>query len=290
MNKTKSLKINADLHNRTIKNILEKHLGFSNTLIKHLKADSGAISLNGERAKLITKVHEGDVLQVYITDTTSKIEPSDIPLDILYEDDDIIVINKPRSMPTHPSKDHISDTLANGLMFYFHGDFTFRPITRLDKDTSGIVLIAKHALSAQILTCDMKNKKIYKEYIAVVNGVPKPSSGVISCPITRLENSGIRRTSSQKGKEAITHYETLKTLNNLSLVRLCPITGRTHQLRVHMSYIGTPIYGDWLYNTTPSDKKTRLHCHQLTFYHPITKVKTVIKAPVPSDITELMGT
>ena len=273
---------------KKIKYILHNHLNMSSSLVKKLKMSSDGIILNGERVFVINRVAEGDVLELNIHDEVSaNIVPVKMKLDILYEDEDIIAVNKPRSMPTHPSQNHHTDTLANGIMYYFSDNFTFRVITRLDRDTSGVVLIAKNALSAQILGDCIKSRNINKSYIAVVNGIPKPDCGRICTNISRADNSTILRKVSAEGKEAVTDYEVAHTFNGISLVKLTPHTGRTHQLRVHMSYIGTPIYGDDLYGAPQIDECTRLHCESLSFKHPVTKETIKITAPIPRDITEL---
>ena len=261
----------------------------SSALVKRLKATPGGIRVGGEDVFTNKQVMCGDELELTLKDVQSKnIEPKFIPLDIIYEDEDIIALNKPRSMPTHPSQNHHDDTLANGVMYYFkNDDFTFRVITRLDRDTSGIVLVAKNAFAAARLGDDMKDKKIHKEYIAVVNGTPSPSSGRIVVPIKRVENSTILRCVSPDGKEAITDYELLVTNGSVSLIRLIPHTGRTHQLRVHMSHIGNPIYGDVMYGASQTGEKTRLHCASLTFAHPVSKKIMKLNSPLPCDMAEM---
>ena len=282
MNRLLSINIEENFNNKTIKSVLMDY-GFSSALIKSLKLSPDSVKVNETPKKLIDTVHLGDILTVLISEPSSNIKPVRIALDILYEDEDIILINKPRNMPTHPSHEHTDDTLANALMHHFNSKLTFHPITRLDKDTSGVVLVAKNALSAKLLTDSINNKEIKKEYIAIVHGTPNPLSGVISAPIQK-SGHGILRTISASGSDAKTIYRVIATKNNLSQVSLSPITGRTHQLRVHMAYISTPIYGDWLYNLNPSDGKTRLHCHKLTFIHPLTKKSIEISAPLPDDM------
>lgn len=289
MKKTIIVKIDNTLHGRKIEYILEKHIGLSTTLVRRLKRTGGGIVLNGKNVTVIDRVCAGDKLVITIPGRQSKnIVPVDIPVDILYEDEDIIAVNKPRSMPTHPSCGHQSDTLANGVIHHLGRGTAFHAITRLDRDTSGVVLIAKNSAAAALLTEDMKNKRIRKEYVAVVNGVPVPECGIISAPVKKKENSGILRHIAADGKEAITQYEVKNTLDELTFVKLLPITGRTHQLRVHMSYIGTPIYGDRMYGAPQSGEQTRLHCHRISFFHPMTKEEITVTAPIPEDITDLM--
>jgi len=283
------LEINSALHGRKIRYILRNYIGISAALVRRLKTQPEGILLNGQTAKQDTEVQMGDRLVLTIEDVSSKnIVPQNIPLDILYEDEDIIAVNKPRSMPTHPSQNHYTDTLANAIAYYFREEaFTFRVITRLDRDTSGVVVIAKNPLAAQILSRDMQNGEIRKEYAAVVCGTPKPCAGTVFAPIKRKEDSLILREVSPEGKAAETKYATEKTENGLSFVRLSPKTGRTHQIRVHMQYLGTPIYGDDLYGAPQTGERTRLHCCAVELPQPLSRKKITISAPVPKDMLEL---
>ena len=290
MDKILTLKIDTVLHGKTIKHVLKNEFGLSTAIISYLKNTDDGIMLNGEKVFVTHRVCESDELVISIHDSRSDIPETEIPLDILYEDEDIIALNKPRCMPTHPSQNHYTDTLANGLMHYFRGEaFTFRAICRLDRNTSGIVLVAKNRLSAMLLAESMKSGKIKKEYVAVTNGAPIPDCDRICAPIKRLKESMILRCVSPNGKEAITDYETISVSGELAFVRLIPLTGRTHQLRVHMSHIGTPIYGDDLYGAPQTDEPTRLHCRKIAFVHPFSKKEIVIEAPVPNDITMLIN-
>lgn len=280
------IKINKEMDNRKIKYILSGTLKLSGNNIKKLKQAEGII-LNGESVHVDRAVKEGDELVLlFPSEQSQNIVPEEICLDILYEDEDLIAVNKPPMMPTHPSKEHYSGTLANGVMHYFKGKFTFRVITRLDRETSGVVIIAKNSLAAQRLNDDMKQRKINKEYAAVVNGTPMPHEGIINAPIKRSD--GMRRCVAPDGKETITNYSVEKTAGGLSFVKLTPITGRTHQLRVHMHHIGTPIYGDDMYFAPQTGERVRLHCAKVELCQPITGERLVIKAPAPCDITELV--
>ena len=286
MNKEFTLTINEE---STVKEILTKNLNLSAQLITNLKKYNDGILLNGKKVNVNAKLTFGDKLKIKIYDEKSDIKPKNIPFNILYEDEDIIVLNKDRNIPTHPSQNHYEDTLANALMYYFKDEnFTFRAITRLDKDTSGIVLVAKNPYSSHILNEDMKNKKIKKEYFAIINGALKEKSGVIDAPIKRCENTVMKREVSPFGKEAITEYETVKVSGDYSLVHLFPITGRTHQLRVHLSYLGCAIYGDDLYGA-PQKDGIKLHCGVLEFLHPSAKEKIKIEAPMPKDMEEIIN-
>ena len=177
-------------------------------MIKRLKREENGVLLNGVRTAVITKVSEGDILTINIKGReTENIIPVNIPLDILWEDEDILVVNKSGTMPVHPSATHKTDTLANAVMYYTGKRKAIHIITRLDRETSGVVLIAKNPMAASLMTEDMKNGKIKKEYIAIVNGIPEPSEKTISAPIQKKDERGISRCVSCDGKEAVTLYE-----------------------------------------------------------------------------------
>ena len=279
MNKKITIEITENLHGRKIEYILEKHLEFSSNLTGRIKRTENGIMLNGKRAKTVTQVKIGDVLTITVPERNNEnIEAVDIPLDIIYEDEDIIAVNKPIGMPSHPSRLHKNDTLANALKYYL--GCSLHIITRLDKDTTGVVLTAKNSHMAALLTDLMKGKKIQKEYVAVVKGTLNAPVGEINAPIEKEENS-IKRAVSSSGKEAITKYEVLNTDGKYSFVRLIPVTGRTHQLRVHMNYMGCPIYGDSLYGNSDGEFMC-LHCRKISFPHPHTGENIIIEAPVPN--------
>ncbi len=276
--------ITEETDGKQIKDILRRRHNFSAALITKLKKYPEGITLNGEPVFANVRVATGDKLRITILDAPSRnIVPSDIKLDIIYEDEDILVVNKPRSMPSHPSQNHHSDTLANAVMYHCP-DISFRVITRLDKDTSGVVVIAKNKLSAGILTKCMTNGDICKEYCAICHGSPAPESGIIDAPIARKQDSAILREISSHGKRAVTEYRVVSVKNGLSYVELKPLTGRTHQLRVHLSYVGAPIYGDDMYGSPCKDEKVRLHCRRVSLVHPITGTDMVFEAELPPDM------
>ena len=269
-----------------IKSILKQKLRISAAILTELKNTSGGILLNKAEVYATKEVEAGDLIEITLTDENSpNIVPSAMNLDILFEDEDLLVLNKPRNMPTHPSQNHHADTLANGVMHYFKdSSFTFRVITRLDKDTSGVVIVAKNKLSASILTESMNKGEIKKEYLAMCHGVPKEEKGEINAPIARKEGSTIERTVNKNGKPALTLYELWKENNNLSLIRVYPITGRTHQIRLHLSYTGNPIYGDDMYGSPVKNEYCRLHCRKITLPHPITGETMEFEASIPADM------
>ncbi len=270
-----------------------KRLSLSNKLIAHLKTVENGITINGEHVTVRYTLKQGDVVGLAIEDTESSeaVEPRELPLDILYEDDDLVVCNKPPFMPTHPSHNHHDDTLANALAFYYSDKpFVFRPVNRLDRNTSGTVLVAKNARAAAMLFSEMKKRNIGKTYLAVVEG-ELCGGGVIEKYLCRTEASIIVRRVCEENEPgaqyAKTEYSSVATENNLSLVRLNPLTGRTHQLRVHLASIGHPILGDDIYgNASELISRQALHAESLTFKRPSDGEIIEIKAPLPRDIKD----
>ena len=259
----------------TMKDYL-RHRGLSVTLVK--KAKYGGIHLNGEVVTVRAEVNLGDLIEIYADDNVSEgIPPMDIPLTVLYEDEDILAVDKPTDMPTHPSKGNNLPTLANAVMGYYGGDFVFRSVNRLDRDTSGIVIIAKNQFSAGALSSMMKKGMWNKKYHALVSGIPTEKSGVIDAPIERVEEGNIKRMVRDDGKRAITEYSVIEEYEKDCLCELHLLTGRTHQIRVHMAHIGHPLVSDFLYGT-PSDKEYYLRCKEISFPHPRTGEILTIKS------------
>lgn len=268
--------------------------GYSGQNLTDIKRMPKSILVNGEHVYMRQLLKENDHLQVCITENASseKILPIELPLDILYEDEDLIVINKPADMPIHPSLHNYTNSLANALAWYYQAQqkaFIFRCCNRLDRDTSGITVIAKHLVSAGILGEATKNREIHREYLAVCRGQLTPEKGLISAPIARKNDSIIERVVDfEKGEDARTHYELLEYQNGHSLVRLKLETGRTHQIRVHMKYIGFPLIGDGLYNPDFEHmQRQALHSHHMAFTHPITGKAMEFYAPLPQDMSSV---
>ena len=278
------LQIDEEHDGKEIKTLLLNELKLSQRLITKLKKGDG-IKLNSKKETVRKTVSKGDILTITIYDEASEnIVPNNIPLSIIYEDDEILAVNKPHNMPTHPSINHYENTLANAVMYYFKDkQFTFRAINRLDRDTTGIVLIAKNAYSANELSKQLREKEIKKTYLAICNGKLPEAYGVIEAPISRESKSVIKRSVSPDGQYAKTEYEVLKHENGYSLVKVFPKTGRTHQIRVHFAYVGNPLYSDFIYGQEIENERTRLHCSSLEFLHPVTKEKITLNAPCPDD-------
>ena len=259
---------------QTINSILQNELKISSRLLyKLIKLNK--IELNHKPCDTRKTGNLGDTITVNFDyeEDNSNIVPTKMDLNIIFEDDWILVVNKPAGIAIHPSVLHYSDSLCNGIRFYFDKiglKKKIRPVNRLDLNTSGLVVFAKCEYIQECLINQMKKNQFKKEYLAVCDGIFDEKSGTINLPIARKENSIIERCISENGQTAITHYEILKEFDNYSLVKCSLETGRTHQIRVHMSAIGHPLLGDSLYGSI-SDLINRqaLHCFNLQFIHPV---------------------
>lgn len=291
-------KISAEESGKTVKEILRYSIGLSLAFTKQLKFLDNGIMLNGECVTVRKTVNEGDILFLATEDTQKDgiLTPVDIPLDIIYEDEYIVLPNKSANMPTHPSHNHRGDTLADALAYKYEKEnfpFVFRAISRLDRNTSGLVLIAKDRISASRLSESMKKGSISKKYIAILDGELKNNNGIIDTYIKREAESIIFRKVCKKdegGDRAITKYTVLAKNNGHTLVLAMPITGRTHQLRVHFAHIGAAILGDDMYGSA-SDLIPRhaLHAMTLSFLHPHTQNELTVSAPPSEDMAGLIS-
>ena len=270
-----------------------KSMGFSRQCVIALKKQENGILLNSIWSYVSTILHTGDILTLTLIEDESseKIPPINLPLHILYEDEDILVVNKPADMPIHPSLNNYENTLANAVAYYYAKQnipFVFRCINRLDRDTTGVTMLAKNPFSAGILSEMVRNSEIHREYIAIANGIFEKKEGIIDAPIGRKEGSTIEREINYvSGEHAVTHYQVIDEnfALNCSKIKLWLETGRTHQIRVHMKFTNHPLLGDFLYNPDMTHiKRQALHSYSLTFNHPITKEPMQFIAPVPDDM------
>ena len=271
--------------------------GYSRQNLVELKKMPLSILVNGSPRRLNEILTDMDTLTVHIQEHISSLQipPVRLPLDIIYEDEDIIVINKPAGMPVHPSINNYTNTLANGLAWYYREQgkpFIFRCTNRLDRDTSGLTIIAKHMLSSNILSRMTVRHEIRREYLAIVRGSVQPAEGTISAPLSRKPGSVIERiVDFDHGERAVTHYHVVEEKNGHSLVSLLLETGRTHQIRIHMKYLGFPLIGDYLYNPDMEYmQRQALHSCCLALSHPITGEKLEFHAPLPGDMRRVLAT
>lgn len=276
-----------------IKELLKTKFEISDRLLLKLKTHN-KIFLNNMPAAPYMPVNSGSVIEVIIDfdEDNSNIVPVKMYLDIIFEDDALLIINKPTGFPIHPSMLHFEDSLSNGVKYYFDSiglKKKIRPVNRLDKDTSGIVIFAKNEYVQECLVRQMKRNEFVKEYIAICEGVLPEDTGIVNAAIARKENSIIERCVKESGDTAITHYDVLKTNDELSVVHLILETGRTHQIRVHMAHIGNPIIGDTLYgNKSNLINRQALHSYKVSFTHPVTHEKMELIAPLFEDMQKII--
>lgn len=279
-------------NNSNINQILQNDLNISSRLLYKLIKNK-RIHINGAQCDTRNSPKIGDIIEINFDykEDVSNITPTKMNLDIIFEDEWLLIVNKPAGIAIHPSILHYSDSLCNGIRFYFDSiglKKKIRPVNRLDLNTSGLVIFAKCEYIQECLITQMKNNLFKKEYLCFCEGIFEEKSGTINLPIARKEHSIIERCVSEKGQSSITHYEILKEFNNYSLVKCLLETGRTHQIRVHMSYVGHALIGDSLYGSI-SDLINRqaLHCYKLQFVHPITKKKLNFICELPLDFKKL---
>ncbi|GAA0593318.1 RluA family pseudouridine synthase [Virgibacillus siamensis] len=264
--------------------------GFSRKLIKSIKFNGGEMLVNGEQRTVRHQLKAGEILAVHFPAEMKSefMKPEQIPLDIIYEDDDVVVLNKQAGIVTIPSGIHTSGTLSNGLLYYYEKHnipYTIHIVTRLDRDTSGLLLVAKHRYSHSILSAAQKSGAINRRYKAIIEGRLPDETGTISRPIGRKEGSIIERAVREDGKYAVTHYQVLEEFGAHSLVNVQLETGRTHQIRVHFSHLGYSLTGDNLYGGSRNFmKRQALHCDYLSFQHPVTKKGMEFSIPLAQDM------
>lgn len=279
---------------KSIRTFTRQDLGFSSAILKKLKFSEGGIRVNGESVTVRYVLCEGDVLMLDMDDTEEDVSPyivpADLPLPVLFEDDSITVINKPPNMPSHPSFGHPLDTAANALAHrYRDRAYVFRPVNRLDRDTSGVMLTANSKLAAYRMFLSMKSGRIKKSYIAIADGVPAEKEGTIDGYMHRVADSIITRetcdASAPGAHHAITEYSVLGATDHYSVILARPITGRTHQIRVQLASIGCPLVGDTLYGQADANMpRHALHAFRTEFPHPADDRPMRVHAPLPEDM------
>ena len=288
--RTLSLTIGPDCQGRTIRDILKKNYGLVDHDISRAKYRSDGILLNGRRTYVTTEVAEGDLLTVTVdSPPLGRTVPAKGPIDILYEDEDIIALNKPAGIVVHPSHGHFRDSLGNYLAGYFEETgqvHDVRTIGRLDKDTSGVILYGKTRTAVYLLTKQAEEGELKKTYLALAEGLFPEDHYAFDDPIGRVEEDKIRRMVRPDGQRAHTEAFVERRFPGYALVRCHIETGRTHQIRVHLSHAGHPLLGDPLYGGKPLLPRAALHCALVTFRRPFSGETVTVEAPLPSDMKE----
>ncbi len=280
--------------NRLIKRVARSKIGISSHQLARAKA-LNALCLNGESVHADHVVHTGDVITVSLIDDENDFEitPENVPVNVLYEDDDIIILDKEAPLATQSSPKQPDNTLENRMAYRYRDveNYVFRPVNRLDKGTSGLMCVAKHAHAQMKMASQLHTPSFVREYLAVAEGIPNPLQGTIDAPIGKADGATVKREVREGGKESVTHYETIRTNGNKSLIHLRLETGRTHQIRVHLKHIGCPVFGDFLYGTEREDAlpgRFALHSAYVRFTHPITGEVMEFSAPLPDALSRLM--
>lgn len=288
-----SLYIDSSLEGRQVKSLLMNELGLSAGLIRRVKMREKGICLNKERVFTPARVCAGDTLEVEIGDDTNAYRPEAMayPLDILFEDEDILIVNKPANMAIHQTAHCPGElTLENALSAYLPENEIPHPVSRLDKGTTGVITFAKNGYMHDRLRRIMHSPLFRREYRGIAVGTVAQKHGFIDLPIGFAEASIYKRAVCEGGQASQSEYELLEQKNGLSLLRLVPHTGRTHQLRVHMAAIGYPLFGDWLYGEEDSRiSRPALHSYELWLEHPLSGERLHITAPLPEDFRALFG-
>lgn len=293
-----NIKITSGEAGITIREYLRGRLGYSSAMLKKLKFTEGGITVNGSFVTVRHVLSEGEVLSLMSEDrdedTSPYIIPVDIPIEVIFEDEHITAVNKPPSMPAHPSFGHRDDTVANALAYRYKDEpYVFRPVNRLDRDTSGVMLTANTRLASYKMYRLMTEGKIRKSYIAVLDGVPEKIEGTITSYMRRKEGSVVEReecAENEGGKIAVTEYKVIASNNTRSVVLASPITGRTHQLRVQFAGIGCPITGDTMYgHECELIDRQALHAVRTKFPHPLMGDELMLEASVPDDILSVVS-
>jgi 23S rRNA pseudouridine1911/1915/1917 synthase len=287
-------KVDAQEENTKLREYLRRVAQLSGRLIKGA-AVQGRIEVNNKIAKLNYVLKQGDTINFQVDKEESQnIEPEKIEISVVYEDSDVIVVNKSPGMVVHPTKSYQTGTLANGLLYYFRekGESCIvRLVSRLDMDTSGLIIIAKNQFSHMALARDMQRKEFEKSYMAVVHGNLPQQRGTIDLPIYKEADDSIKRVVDDRGQRSVTHFEVVESFKQGELVKLTLETGRTHQIRVHLSHLGHPIYGDNLYGVEEDKKlmgRQALHAYKLAFPHPRSGEVITLETDLPNDMKELI--
>ena len=280
---------------KTLAEILRRRFGVSAMLLRRIKKIKNGLTLNGKDVYTIDVARCGDKIEAIIEEETrgsESVVPTEGSLDIRFENEDILIVNKPGDIAVHPSHGHFTTSLGNIVMWYYKNqgeDFVFRPINRLDRGVSGVMAVAKNAYSHTFAARLLHSGEFYREYLAIVEGEMETESGEICAPIGRRDGSVIEREVRNDGDYALTRYETLERRGGMSLVRVMPMTGRTHQIRVHLAHMGHPIVGDFLYGSENPNLPGRcaLHSHRLHMKLPFEQGEADVVCELPEDLKRI---
>lgn len=288
--------VGKDGNDIKIRDYMKDNLNLSGRFIRG-SAMNRRLRVNGKDVKLNYRLHEGDIIEVTVNaEESQNIEGEDLNIKVIYEDDDLLIVDKPPFMVVHPTKSHPSGTLANGVIHHFRSNndnSIVRLVSRLDRDTSGLIMIAKNQFSHMNLAKSMEKNQIEKSYLAIIHGKLENNEGTIDLPIGRPTNETIKRAVLEDGQRSITHYKIREIYRKGALVELLLETGRTHQIRVHLSYVGCPIYGEQLYSEFNDEEfisRQALHAYALTLPHPRTGIILKFKSQIPEDMQNLIET
>ena len=289
MKKSLQIEITEEMNGLAIKTVLSRFLGLSRREISRLKF-SGGIIYKGENARVTQPVETGDLIELTFPDqdTAAAVVLSGKP-EILYEDGDLVIVNKPAGMPCHPSHEHLDDDMGTLLQNYYGGSFRVRPIGRLDKDVSGIMLYAKNQPSAARLSRQRAELVLHKEYTAIAEGIFENKKGTLTYSLAKVSGHRDRKVT-EGGRQCVTDYEVIGEYGNRSLLKISIVTGRTHQIRAGMAYAGHPLCGDRLYGgDTEHIRRAALHCSHLHLRQPFTQKEISLDLPLPDDMKALIN-
>jgi len=288
-------RVGEDGNEIKIRDYMKDNLNLSGRFIRG-SAMNKRLRVNDKEVKLNYRLHEGDIIEVIVNAEESQdIEGEDLNIKVIYEDDDLLIVDKPPFMVVHPTKSHQAGTLANGVIHHFRSNndnSIVRLVSRLDRDTSGLIMIAKNQFSHMNLAKSMEKDLIKKSYLAIIHGELKKHEGTIDLPIGRPTNETIKRAVLEDGQRSITHYKVIESYKEGALVELLLETGRTHQIRVHLSHVGCPIYGEQLYSDFNDEElisRQALHAHVLSLPHPRTGKILNFKSDIPEDMQKLIN-
>lgn len=296
MSRRLELHVGPELAGIRVDTLLKRRLGLSGTVVRRIKWLPDGILVDGRRVNTRYVPQAGEVLSVRLSDPErrSGIVPAPGPLDIVYEDPDLLVLNKAPGVAVHPGPGHYDDTIGNFLLYYYdlkgeEGDF--HPVHRLDRGTSGLMVVARHPHAQEVLKGQLHTADFCRTYLAVCEGAPEPATGTVDAPLGPRDGSLVEQCVRPDGKPARTWYETVRRAGDYSLLRLKLETGRTHQIRVHLAWLGHPLVGDFLYGRECPEviRRPALHSAELSFRHPITGARLSFSQPLPEDMADLLA-